>query len=721
ASLAAMERERGGEEAEDLAARFEAAAGLAARGTVPARELKKILAKLGQKTQPKAWLAVAANEEALDLSRRLVRVRTDAPVTLDLEAMRPGHPDVAAALALFRRLGFRRLVEELEQEPSAAVPEPPALTVREPADGREAAALLRALRRAERIGVAVAAVPGQGRGSPPEGVALSAAAGEAVYIPLAGRRVPRALPALLGAEGPPKVGHDLKEAMHRLAEADLDLGGLAFDTMLAGALLEPSARERSAEDLAARVLGERVRRPPPPRKGGQASLAEVDGSGAPNASGAEAAVLLPLADELARRLDEHGLTDLFREIEMPLVPVLWRMERHGIRLDRARLAELSERLGREIARLEGEIHALAGHPFNVNSPAQLRKVLFEELKLSPTGRRTVKTRAHSTGQEALEALALEHELPAKVLEYRELAKLKSTYVDALPQFVSERTGRLHTRFHQLGAATGRLSSSDPNLQNIPVRTELGRTIRAAFVPEPGWKFLSADYSQMELRILAHLAGDERLAEAFRKDLDIHRYTASLVFGVPLEEVTPEMRSRAKAVNFGIIYGMSEFRLAREQKMTREEARAFIDAYFERYPDVKRYIDGVIAEVKQTGEVRTLFGRVRFFPELTGAAGGRRLSHAVREQLLRQAVNTTVQGSAADIVKMAMVRVARRLESGGFRSRLLLQVHDELLIEVPSEEVAPVARLVREEMESVARLDVPLKVDIGTADNWAETH
>jgi DNA polymerase-1 len=349
-------------------------------------------------------------------------------------------------------------------------------------------------------------------------------------------------------------------------------------------------------------------------------------------------------------------------------------------------------------------------------------VLFDELKLQPTGRKTSKTKAHSTSQEDLEALAEEHPLPAKVLDYRELAKLKGTYVDALPKLVDPRDGRVHTQFHQLGAATGRLSSSDPNLQNIPIRTPIGKRIREAFVPEPGSIFISADYSQMELRILAHLSGDPALIEAFRRDLDIHRYTAALVSGVPLEEVTAEMRSRAKAVNFGIIYGMSEFRLAREQGISRDDAREFIAAYFARYAKVKGYLDSVMAEVQRTGQVRTLFGRIRRFPELADSTGqGMRVPRAQRDALLRQAVNAPIQGTAADIVKKAMAGVTARLAAGRLQARLLLQVHDELLLECPAAEAEATVAAVREAMEGAVRLAVPMKVDVRTGENWAAAH
>jgi DNA polymerase-1 len=438
----------------------------------------------------------------------------------------------------------------------------------------------------------------------------------------------------------------------------------------------------------------------------------------------DACVARRLMPVLQERLDELELRPLFEEVEAPLVAVLEEMEHDGILIDEERLAAMARRMHGELERLEREIHDLAGRPFNIKSPQQLRGVLFDELGLSPSGRRTQKTKVHSTGQEVLEALSEKHPLPGKVLEYRELAKLVGTYVEALPKLIDERDGRLHTRFHQLGAATGRLSSSDPNLQNIPIRTRAGREIRQAFVPEEGRVFLSADYSQMELRILAHLARDEALIEAFRRDEDIHRFTAAAVMGLAPAEVTPELRSRAKAVNFGIVYGMSEFRLAREQGMSREEARAFIDAYFARYGRLRRYVESVHESVQETGVVRTLLGRVRHFPELLARgeeSPGGRLNRMTREALLRQAVNTTVQGSGADIVKRAMVQLAERLHDAALPARLVLQVHDELLLEVEEGRVEEVARLVRDVMEGAVELAVPLRVETHAGRTWSDAH
>jgi DNA polymerase-1 len=519
-----------------------------------------------------------------------------------------------------------------------------------------------------------------------------------------------------------KLGQNLKYDLTVLRRHGAEIAPVSFDTLIAAHLVDTSRRSHSLDELALRYLGHQtIHYEEVAGKGKeQVTLDRVEVEKVTDYAAEDADVALQLAGRLAGDLEEAGLEELFEEIEMPLLPVLTEMEMRGVRLDTELLGAMSREIESRLASLVSEIHELAGEEFNVASPPQLRRVLFESLELRPTGRRTAKTRKLSTSQEVLEQLAEQHPLPAKVLEYREVAKLKSTYVDALPALVNPETGRLHTSFHQTGAATGRLSSSDPNLQNIPVRTEAGRRIREAFVPEPGWRFLSADYSQVELRVLAHLAEEPALIEAFERGEDIHRRTAALVAGLSPGEVTGEMRSRAKAVNFGILYGMSEFRLAREQGMSREEARAFIEAYFERLPAVREYIEQVQAEVRETGEVRTLFGRLRRFPELrAGSEASGRAGHMAREQALRAAVNTTIQGTAADLMKMAMLAVHRRLRKAAGEARMLLQVHDELLFEAPPGEMEALRGLVREAMEGVYPLAVPLVVDLHEGETWSE--
>jgi DNA polymerase-1 len=397
---------------------------------------------------------------------------------------------------------------------------------------------------------------------------------------------------------------------------------------------------------------------------------------------------------------------------LPLTRVLARMERAGVRIDSAELHRLSGLMETEIARLTTEIHALSGKPFNINSPQQLGKVLFEDLGL-PAPAKHGKGKSVSTAAGVLELLAPEHEIVRKVLEYRSLAKLKGTYVDALPALIDARTGRLHTSFNQAGAATGRLSSSNPNLQNIPIRTALGREIRAAFVPRDGWKLMVADYSQIELRLLAHMSGDEVLVDAFRRGEDIHTRTAAEVMGVPPLMVTPEARREAKAVNFGIVYGISGFGLAAQLGIPRAEAEEYIRNYFARYSGVRRFLDEILAEVRRTGVARTLFGRERPIPDMDSR------NSSARGFAERTALNSPLQGTAADLIKLAMVRIDAALEAGGYQSVMLLQVHDELVFECPPGEVDALRTLVKREMEGVLELKVPLVVDIGVGTNWRD--
>jgi len=409
---------------------------------------------------------------------------------------------------------------------------------------------------------------------------------------------------------------------------------------------------------------------------------------------------------------QRGLDQLYAGIELPLARVLARMERAGIRIDSAELARLSDIMETEIAGLTAEIHALAGKPFNISSPQQLGRVLFEDLQL-PAPIKYGKGKIISTAADVLEDLAAGHEIVRKVLAYRQLTKLKGTYVDALPALIDRRTGRLHTSFNQTGAATGRLSSSNPNLQNIPIRTELGREIRAAFVPRDGWKLIVADYSQIELRLLAHMSRDALLVEAFRNGEDIHTRTAAEVLGIPPLMVTPEARRNAKAVNFGIVYGISPFGLAAQLGISQREAQTYIENYFARYAGVRKFIDATIAEVRRSGVTRTLFGRERPIPDINSR------NPNARGFAERTAVNSPLQGTAADLIKLAMVRIDREIESRGWRTAMLLQVHDELLFESPPEETSEVASMVKREMERVYRLEVPLLVDVGVGNNWRD--
>jgi DNA polymerase-1 len=411
-----------------------------------------------------------------------------------------------------------------------------------------------------------------------------------------------------------------------------------------------------------------------------------------------------------RALREVGLLELYEQVERPLVAVLAEMERHGIRVDPARLAEFSRELDLALERATRDIYGLAGEEFNIGSPKQLATILFEKLKLPPV--KKTKT-GYSTDADVLEQLALGHELPARIVEHRTLAKLKSTYADALPLLINPRTGRIHTSFNQLVAVTGRLSSSAPNLQNIPIRTELGRRIRAAFVPEPGWRFLAADYSQIELRILAHVSGEESLVEAFQRGEDIHRRTAAEVFGVDPAAVTPAQRDVAKTTNFSVIYGVTAFGLSRGLAITTKEAQQYLDAFFARHPKVRAYLERTVAEGRERGYVCTLLGRRRYLPELRSG------NPNLRGFAERMATNAPIQGTAADLIKIAMARMARELRARGLASRMLLQVHDELLFEAPEAEIAALEALAVEVMESALSLSVPLKVDVKVGADWAQ--
>jgi DNA polymerase-1 len=482
---------------------------------------------------------------------------------------------------------------------------------------------------------------------------------------------------------------------------------------LAAFLLDPAA-QRTTTTLAHAYLDRNAR-----------SFEEVAGRGAkatpvesllPNELAAwaagEAAALRDLAPLLRDRLEEDGLLALFEDVELPLAAVLARMERSGVRIDEGFLGELSTQYEKELSRIEAEIYGLAGEEFLVSSPKQLQRILFEKLKLSPV--KKTKT-GFSTDEKVLEQLSAQHELPAAILAYRRLAKLKSTYVDALPRLVNPETGRIHPSFHQTGAATGRLSCTDPNLQNIPIRTEEGVRIREAFIPAEGMTLLSADYSQVELRILAHYSGDESLIDAFEKGEDVHRRTAAEVAGIDPNTVTAEQRARAKAINFGIIYGSTAFGIANQLGIASADAQATIDTYFERYRGVRRFLDETIRRAREEGFVRTLLGRRRWLPDLASR------NRVLRQAGERMAVNTVIQGTAADLIKKTMVEVHEALAAEAPEVRMILQVHDELVFEVPTGVVDPIRERVRDIMQGVYALRVPLDVDVGVGATWREAH
>jgi len=512
------------------------------------------------------------------------------------------------------------------------------------------------------------------------------------------------LAAVLADPTVPKVAHHAKPLLHRLRDAGLELGGLAFDTALAAYVIDPGSRGYGLAAVAAGFLGVQLESPDRAVSGrGQArlDLAELD----PDAVARRVAVVDRLEERLSAELDARAELDLFRTVELPLVPVLVRMEDAGIGVDRGYLVGLGNRLREEIATLEAGIHDLAGGPFNVNSTDQLREVLFERLRL-PVSKKT------STGKPSTDAAVLEkldHPLVDRLLRYRELEKLRSTYVDGYLPLIGP-DERIHTTFNQMAAATGRLSSEEPNLQNIPVRSDLGKLVRRAFVARPGSTFVVADYSQIELRILAHMSGDPGLVEVFRTDGDVHTATAARVFGVETSLVTPEMRRRAKMINFGLLYGMEEYGLAQRLDIGRDEAREHMDSYFSRFPDVKAYMEGVVSEARRTGYTATLLGRRRYLPELKSD------NFRVRQMGERMALNAPVQGTAADVIKTAMIDLDAALPAGPV---MVLQIHDELVVETPADAVDETVGTVRDVMERVLDLAVPLRVDVSVGPNLAD--
>jgi DNA polymerase-1 len=689
----------------------------------------------------------ALSQHAADarLSRELVTIRTDVPVTLDEQALKEVEPDQAALLRLCAELEFHSLVRRLTagatadsttmERPAAtagaSVPwAAPVIIVDEPA---ALAALAARLRQAPLVALDTETSSIEPRDAELIGLSFATGVGEAWYLPF-GHRPPagelaapapvRNLPPitdprcapiaeLLRDPAVPKGGHNVKYDWQVLRRAGVELGGATYDSMLASFVLDPGRRSHAIDTLSLEHLGRSMQQYGDLAGKGKAEIpfAEVPVPEAAAYCGADSATVLALYEFFAPALRDLGLEQLLHTIEMPLVPVLVDMEWDGIAVDRALFARLAGELSRDLLQLEAKIAQAAGASVNLNSPKQLAALLFEKLQL-PVLKRT-KT-GPSTDADVLDQLAgLGHEVPRLILEYREVQKLKSTYVEVLPARINPTTGRIHTSFNQTGAATGRLSSSEPNLQNIPVRTARGEEIRKGFVPGPGCRFVVADYSQIELRLMAHLSEDPAFIEAFRSGGDIHRQTAALIFGVPVAQVSPEMRARAKTINFGTIYGQGPFALSRQLGIGQDEAKSFIAQYFDRFAGVRAYLDLQVRLAREHGYVETLFGRRRYIPEINDK------NFNLRAFAERTAQNTPLQGSAADLIKIAMIRIHAALQAGSLGARLLLQVHDELVLEVPDGEVTPVMALVKEHMEGAARLKVPLVVDVGTGSNWLE--
>jgi DNA polymerase-1 len=620
-----------------------------------------------------------------------------------------------------------------------AIDERPILDVKLLDDPADIPALVERLRAAPLVALDAEATSVQLQHADLVGLALSATPTEVWYLPF-GHRIPAALgslgegmvppdpvrnlppltdpamaplSALLGDPAVPKAGHNIKSTWQVLRRAGVELAGVTFDTMLASFILDPGRRSHAIDNLCLEHLGRTMKTYQELVGRGRSEIpfAEVAVRAAADYCGADSATVLALHEIFVPALREVRMEDLLRDVEMPLVEVLVDMEWEGIKVDRALFTRLGEELRSDLRRLEIEISQVAGVDLNINSPRQLATILFEKQQL-PVLKKT-KT-GPSTDADVLEQLAgMGHELPRLILEYRELQKLKSTYVDTLPATINPKTGRIHTTFNQGGAATGRLSSNDPNLQNIPVRTLRGEEIRRGFIPREGWIFLVADYSQIELRLMAHLSGDPAFIEAFNQGGDIHRQTAALIFNVPSDQVTPEMRARAKTINFATIYGQGPFALSRQLNISMEDARTFIARYFERFAGVRALLDRSIALAREQGYVETIFKRRRYIPEI------RDRNFNMRAYGERNAQNSPLQGSAADLIKVAMTRIHRAIREEGLRGRMLLQVHDELVFEVPPEELERMRELVRSRMEGVVELRVPLVVDLGVGDNWLE--
>ncbi len=729
--------------------------------------LDAILAHAGEVAGKRQREALLAHADAARLSRELVTIHTDVPVPVELDALVEGEPDQARVLKLLAELEFLSLARRLGAAPPPATltaedaeergagaeassgggegpPAAPSAALRASSassavrvtildDAADLAPLIARLRQAplvafdtetsslephdaELIGLSLAASPDEvwylPFGHRPRDGALAAPA-EVRNLPPITDPACRPLVEYLTDPAAPKAGHNVKYDWQVLRRAGVEPAGVTWDSMLASFVLDPGRRSHAIDALSLEHLGRPMRQFQDLVGRGKAEIpfAEVPVADAADYCGADSATVLALREVFQPQLEAHRLVPLLEELEQPLVPVLVDMEWAGIRIDTALFARLSAEFAAEMARLEGLIEAAAGESFNLNSPKQLAAILFEKQGL-PVLKRT-KT-GPSTDAEVLELLAAEgHEVPRLLLEYREVQKLRSTYVDVLPQRVNRATGRIHTSFNQTGAATGRLSSSDPNLQNIPVRTARGEEIRRGFIPEPGWTFVAADYSQIELRLMAHLSGDPAFVAAFRAGGDIHRETAAIIFGVGHDAVTAEMRARAKTINFGTIYGQGPFALSKQLGITQEEAKAFITQYFERFAGVRAYLDRQVELARQQGYVETLFGRRRYIPDIHAK------NFNIRAFAERTAQNTPLQGSAADLIKRAMIALHRRLGAERRRARLLLQVHDELVLEAPPEELDAITTLVREEREGAAVLDVPLVVDVGTGRNWRE--
>lgn len=682
--------------------------------------IEGLLKNLDRVKNAKLRTNLAHYAEQARLSRELATLNVHAPLPLDLKDLKPGEPDRERLQKIFKEMEFSKLLKEF-----AFPAERPEEDYRLVLGKNELGELIENLKTAATFALDLETTSLKPMEAEIVGLSFSFKPHQAFYIPvghaypgapeqLDKNEVLQALRPLLEDAALKKYGQNIKYDYILLAKAGIHLQSIAGDTMIASYLLNPSKHKHSLEELAREYLDRQViTYAEVAGTGAKAiSFAQVEVSKAARYSCEDADLTLILAHLLGPKVEGDGFAELFHQVELPLVEVLAVMEMSGVRLDLPLLNQMSTEFEGQMGKMAREIYGLAGEEFNINSPQQLGKVLFEKLKL-PGGKRT-KT-GYSTDVEVLNELAKDFPLPAKVLEYRSLSKLKSTYVDALPQLINPATGRIHTSFNQTVTATGRLSSSEPNIQNIPIRSPEGRRIREAFVPGDGCAILSADYSQIELRILAHLSCDTSLIETFKRDEDIHAATAAEIFHVAPDQVNPEMRRLAKVINFGIVYGMSAFGLSKELAIPPSVAQAYIANYFQKYHEVRDYIDKSLVQARERGYVTTLMNRRRYLPDIASS------NRSVRQFAERIAINAPIQGTAADLIKVAMINIHRRLIREERQTKLLLQIHDELVFEVPEEEMEAIKALVKEEMEGVVKLYIPLKVDIGVGKNWAEAH
>jgi len=691
--------------------------------------IDQIYAHIDEVTPAKLQALLRQNEAIARQSKELATIVTQTPVTLNIDDCQISHYDRHGVTELFRELEFFSLlpklpaVEEVAPETTAQVKTKPPpqedyhIINTTPALDE----LLNRLSAAKSFAFDLETTSLNAMSAEIVGISLSPAPGEAYYIPVGHvgwgqveqlplKQVIDRLKSPLEDTSLAKLAHNGKYDMTVLAEYGVTVNNLTFDTMVAAYLL--GEKSLGLKALAFSKLG--IEMTPITALIGsgakQISMSLVEVNRAADYSCADADITGQLTELLKAELHQQGLWQLFSQVEMPLVPVLVHMERNGVALDTDLLRQMSHRLGEQLLKLEAETYNCVGHRFNINSPQQLSSVLFEELKL-PSARKT--KGGYSTGASVLEELRGAHPIIGFILDYRQLAKLKSTYIDALPSLINPKTGRVHTSFNQTRTATGRLSSSEPNLQNIPVRGELGKEVRQAFIAPPGSRLLAGDYSQIDLRALAHLSQDPSLLSAFHNDADIHTATATQLFDVDASQVTPDMRRLAKTVNFGVIYGMSDYGLEQATELSREEAKQFIASYFKKYPGVKQYLESTKEQARETGYVQTLLGRRRSIPEINSS------NRQIREAAERMAINMPVQGTSADIIKVAMINLCREMDKRQLKSKMMLQVHDELIFEVPEAELELMRQLVPQIMSTALVLSLPLKVDIKTGNNWGE--